>query len=270
MGRRKMVSKPKARVPYGDKHWKDEFFLEAYKLSRSGHSDAEIAQTLGVGRSVFERWRRSKPTLQKALDEGRSLVQKKEEEVDRLYNRLPPELQDVWDRVMRCQVEPKDEDKDVIRSKRRLRIRIDQEINRLSLRMKQQLYLHALECTDYSASESSRLTGITPYRIKEWMQDKQFAQLLSYVQESKKDLYESALVQLVKQGEPQAVVFANKTLNRDRGYNDKTESTVNVNVAYSVDQLGLSLEDRKKLLEAVRAKQTMNLQDKQILEVEAK
>lgn len=247
------------KVPYGDRKWRDELYVEVHKLARMGKSDQEISQIIGVGRGVFDRWKKDKPAFSKALLDARDLALRKEEEVTRLYSRLPAELQDLWDRIQACEPESKDQDKEVIRDKRRLRIKLDQEVEKLELRGKQRLYLFALMGTDYNGSEACRLTGLDPSVVRGWLADKQFAELHRYVQDSKKDLYESALVGLVKQGEPSAVVFANKTLNRDRGYNDKVETNLNVNVTHSLDDLGLSLEERKKLLEAVRLRNEQKL-----------
>lgn len=256
------------KTPYGDRKWKDELYVEVHKLARSGKSDQEICQIIGVGRGVYDRWRKERPAFQKALDDGRNLEEKKQEMVERLYNRMPHDLQDVWDRVMACEPEEKDSDKEVIRDKRRLRIKIDEEISRLQTRSKQRLFLFAFHATDYSRSEACRLIGVDPSVVKGWLADKSFAELMAQMEEGKKDLYESALVSLVKQGEPSAVVFANKTLNRDRGYNDKVDSNVTVNVSHSVDDLGLSLEDRKRLLEAIRAKNETKLLESKVIDAE--
>lgn len=259
------------KTPYGDRKWRDELYVEVYKLARCGKTDAEICAVIGVGRGVYDRWRKEKPAFQKSLDDGRSLEQKKEEMVERLYSRLTPELQDVWDRIMKCEITDSDQDKEVLRDKRRLRIKIDQEIDKMETRSKQRLFLFAYHGTDFNRTEACRLVGIDPEVFKTWIADKNFAKLMQHMEEAKDDLYESALVGLVKQGEPSAVVFANKTRNRSRGYNDKVETSVNVNVSHSVDDLGLSLEDRKKLLEAVRARnQVKLLETKEIIEVQPK
>jgi hypothetical protein len=146
-------------------------------------------------------------------------------------------------------------------------VKLDEEYAKMDLKCRQRVWLFAYYGTDYSRSEACRLAGVDPEVVKGWLADKNFAALMRQMEDSKKDLYESALVGLVKQGEPSAVVFANKTLNRDRGYNDKVESTLNVNVSHSVDDLGLSLEERKKLLEAVRARNEMKVLEVKALEV---
>ncbi len=94
-------------------------------------------------------------------------------------------------------------------------------------------------------------------------------EVVKQTHEAKKDLFESALVGLVKQGEPSAVVFANKTLNRDRGYNDKVEVTHVLGEQHSVEDLQLSLEQRKEILAAIRDAQTKKLPDNtHVLEAE--
>lgn len=248
------VAKAK-RPTYAERKWKDEFYVQAYKLARQGSSNEQIAKVLGVTRGVFDKWRDSRPAFQGALDDARGAHERNEEFVGLLYSRLSETCQDLWDRLVECRPEEKDLEPEVIRDKRRLRIKLEQEVKELETREKQRLYFFAFYSCDFNRSEACRTTGITLNELAKWRTDKDFLKVEREMQDAKKDLYESALVQLVKQGEPSAVVFANKTLNRDRGYNDKVEVDVTTSPGFSVDDLGLSLEERKKILCAIRERQ---------------
>jgi hypothetical protein len=88
--------------------------------------------------------------------------------------------------------------------------------------------------------------------------DPEFAELVDEIHLHKKDFFESKLVELVQSGDSSATIFANKTMNRDRGYGDKTtiEHTGTVVVEQRVVQIGdlaLPVDVRRAILGAVRA-----------------
>ena len=56
--------------------------------------------------------------------------------------------------------------------------------------------------------------------------DKFVSETVFEARESLKDFYEEALINLVAQGNPQAIIYANKSLNKDRGYS--TEEKLNI------------------------------------------
>lgn len=239
---------------YADKKWKDEFYVAAYKLAREGCSEERVAKHLGVTYHVLRRWKEVRPAFEKALCDGKAEFQSGTavEAQERIaYNRLPAELRDLWDRVKGAE-EREGEDPEVARDKRRARRLLDQEVAKLSVNWRQRLFVHAVMACSFSVTQAKDMIGISGTDIKLWRQEPAFRELLAEAQLAKKDLVESALMDLVREREPAAVIFASKTLNRDRGYNDKTEIALTDERTVSVEEMGLSLEDQKKLLEAVR------------------
>ncbi len=256
------------KLKYGDSRWKDEFYVQAHQLARQGLSDVNVARTLGVSRALFERWVREKPALSYALESAR-VKDKGDQLNDYLYSRLDEELQDVWDRIEA--LEPKEVDcQEVTRDKRRMRIKIDGEFSQMSDRLQQKLFLFAWATCSWSKSEALRKCGISASKVERWMTDEKFSKLAEQMTEHKKDFMESALIELIRQREPSAVIFANKTMNRDRGYNDKVEVDVVGKVSHNVDELGLSLEQKLEILAKIREKQEPKklLDNSQVIEVE--
>src|SRR5690606_21892274 len=74
-----------------------------------------------------------------------------------------------------------------------------------------------------------------------------------------KNFIEDGLMDLIEIRNPNAVIFANKTLNRDRGYDEKIEvhhsGQVNHKHEFSIDQLNLDTETKRKVLNAIREQQ---------------
>jgi transposase len=241
--------------------WSDEFYVTVYRLAKEGYSDNRIASALGVTVGRLRTWISQKPALAKGVEEARAAKEDAEGFRRYVFGKLSPELQDLWNRILKNEEDPFDEPGDA-RKKQRARRCLDEEVRASPQAERQQLYLYALVNGNFTRSEACRKVGISASCVYEWEQkDRQFKELTKQVEEAKKDFYESALVKLVRQGDTNAVVFANRTYNRDRGYNDKVEVNVSGNVTHSVDQLGLSLEVRKQILLAMRAKEAPALED---------
>jgi hypothetical protein len=236
---------------YGDRKWKDQFLFRAYAMAKDGMSDAHLARALGVSPALFARWVSEREALREALEEGRARQNACDEFKTLVYDRLPENLQDVWDRIEGSEPEPKD-GPEVARDKRKHRTHADMEIHAMSKRHRQQLFLHALVSCNFNASEARRKCGVSYPTHKEWKADPEFAELEVQVVQAKKDLFEEALVSLVKQGDPGAVIFVNKTYNRDRGYNDKVTLEVSGPQNVTLEQLGLTLEEKRAILDRLR------------------
>jgi hypothetical protein len=97
----------------------------------------------------------------------------------------------------------------------------------------------------------------------------EFGELMNEIHEHKKNFFEAALVGLVASGDSSATIFVNKTFNKDRGYNDKIELSVEGSVQHehvhahvhahiSVDELDLSLEVKREILQAIRLRNRQN------------
>jgi hypothetical protein len=141
-----------------------------------------------------------------------------------------------------------------------------------AVQLRQQLFIHALCHTGFDLSKACRMVGINRMLIEQWRRDAEFLQLLEEVQFHKKNFFEKALIGLVAEGHPGAVVFVNRTLNADRGYSEKLEVNHSGSVgnqSFALDDLDLDLETRKKILLAIRKRNQKQPERNQILELEA-
>lgn len=236
--------------------WDDGYYVKAYRLAKSGLSDQEILRNLlpRTGRSdgfrTWRRWLEQRPALAAAVAQGREEARGEggawDGLKDHVYHSLDDEARAVWDQVRGV------EDLKSSRSARLL-------MERQGLRLKQHLFLYALFECDFSRTQACRKLGLNPRAVDNWCQEPGFRKLLKGVHECKKDYAESALFRLIKANDVAAILFANRTLNRDRGYGDRLDVKVQGEVEHKVtlDQLGLPLETRKQLLEAVRRQKAL-------------
>jgi hypothetical protein len=230
--------------------WHDDYYVKAYRLAATGLRNDRLAGALGVSLKTLERWLREKPSFRSAVEDARKDVKGRPEETFRqyVYNRLPDDLKEVWDRI-----------EEADRDKRRLG---DKELKELLSRAggryaRMQLFLHAYVHYNFNASEAMRALNLPAGEVNKWVRhEPRFKELLAEIDRHKRNLFEGALVGLVKNGDTAAILFANRTLNRDRGYNDKQDIDVNVKATHdhkhSVEALGLSKQALRELREACR------------------
>lgn len=248
---KKVVKTKKVKKKKRHYGFKPEWYVESYKLSRSGLSDKKIAAALGISYMTFYRYKKEDKTLQKALDDGRQGgVKPMESFRDYVFHRLPENLKEIWDEIQACDAE---EDSPITH--------LENYLSEAGLRGRQHLFLYALVHYNFSISDACRAVNIRRSTFNDWMGDYEFAELIKEINQAKKDFFEAALVGAVKNGETSAIIFANKSLNSDRGYG-ASEKKVKVSVEGSVDHahthtisvndLNLDLEAKMKLLEAYR------------------
>lgn len=243
---------PTVVVPKG---WKDEYYVQIYKLAREGMSNPEICQSLGVPEIRFRKWRSKLPALSKLLKDarrGEDNVHKVSaiEKVDTfVYDRLPDRLKEVWDGIMAS------------RKKQNPIQKIESLLADAGKAGRQQLFLYALIRYNYNLSRALRAVNVTKKTFDAWVTtDPDFADLLQEMEWHKGNFIEAALMQLVKKKEPAAVIFASKTFNAGRGYGAKTTVVHKGNVQHdhnliNLDELPLSLEDKKRIRDAIRSRQ---------------
>lgn len=236
--------------------WDDAYYVRAADLARAGDSDARIAQVLGVSPVTFRKWKGKLPALASALAQARSTPP--EPFADYVYKHLPPDLRDWWRQSMLADEMEKDEDTRA--EAQEIQDRLIEEFGRMHLRTRQHLFVHAMVASLFNASEACRKTGVSYDRYKEWAADPAFKKVLDQVREHLKNFGQGALLKLVDQGIPSAVIFFNKTMNADRGFQvvKKVEGTVDHVHSHTVTLTdavkNMSLADRKRILEQFRGK----------------
>ena len=238
--------------------WKPSYVLRAYELAKSGYSDVKIAKILGVCRTTFAKWLESKGYLRVALKEGRRKIPRKNAKgndpgwslSDYLFDRLSAEAQKIWKELDRL-------DSDGLAT--------SDDINAMfagrGLRMRKQIALYAWTNSNFSITAAMKKVGISRKIWEDWKKDKEFRKLVEEIDWHKKNFFEDGLCQLVAEGNTSATIFANKTVNADRGYGQKLSIDVSGTVTHqlvSVADLDLPLEVRKQILDAVREKNALN------------
>jgi hypothetical protein len=122
-------------------------------------------------------------------------------------------------------------------------------------RIRQELFLHALISSNFDISEAMSMVALDRGTFEDWKNsDFEFRQLVAEIQVHKKNFFEHALVDLIEQRNPAAVIFANRTVNADRGYGEKVEMNHTGSVGIDIDQLDLDIDTKRKILEAMRRK----------------
>lgn len=231
--------------------WKDEWVLICYEHAKTGMTNASIAKAIGVQRMTFRGYLRDYPLLVKALERAREFRSGARgfNFGEYVYRRLPKPLQDLWDDIQRVEYEPNG------------LARMEAMLENKGRRARQHLFVHALVAFNFNASEACKAVNIPLMTFRGWLlHDPQFEELINEMEEHRKNFIEGSLMDLVAARDPAAVIFANKAVNGDRGYNPGKTSKVEVNGTIdhqhrvSVDELELPLETRIAIRDAMKAR----------------
>lgn len=229
--------------------WDDTNYVRVYELVKGGIEGQEkLAAACGVGLKTFANWVGVKPALRDAMTRGkeaRGQVGAKSQFMDFVFKRLPPKLQAKFNDIFALADDPNHYR------------RVKEMFAENGERSQQHMFLYAYS-QHFNTSEALRICGMSKKKLDGWCQrDPEFAELCDEMQFHKKEFVEASLLNLVKAGDSAATIFASKTLNRDRGYGDKTtiEHTGTVEVQHrtvSIGDLELPLDVRRVILAAVR------------------
>lgn len=98
--------------------------------------------------------------------------------------------------------------------------------------IKKELFIDTLLKTYGNITQTAMVVGIHRQTYYDWMRhDEEFKNRIESITaedflEAKKDFIESQLMKLIGKGNPAAIIFAAKTICKDRGYVEKTEFDV--------------------------------------------
>lgn len=213
-------SAKKPRVAYNT--WQPVFLVRIYRLARLGVPDVDICSQLSISRESYYRWQREKPELVEAMQMAATELDKGESFPQWIYQRLSPDLQALWDEIGRI-----DSGK---HTKKNAVVLIESLLQDKGRKTRQQLFLHALCYCSFSPSHAMNKVGLSKPMLDLWLaEDAEFATLVQEIEWHKGNFFEGKLVDLVQQGYPAAVLFANRTFNKSRGY----ASSAEINVKHS-------------------------------------
>jgi hypothetical protein len=206
-----MPTKTKVRKKQQSKVWRDRFYVLAYELAGEGLRDTQIAEVLKVSYPSYCRWKERNKIFRWALKRGRKKLGGDNRGTLRnfIYGRLDKDLRQLWDKIDKWKNHP-----NAIQ-------RIQGLFENKGESARKSLFLHALCDTHWNVSEACKRMCVPYNQVKGWVaKDFQFADLLNQVQFHRKEFCQGALMKLVKAGEPSAILFVNRTLNKDLGYSD--------------------------------------------------
>ncbi len=229
--------------------WQDKFIIEVYNLSRSGLTELRMAKELGISLPTFRVWERKKKCFKLALQMGRK-ERRRNDDVDwknYIYKRLPSELRRLWRKINKL-------DKAKNGSER-----IEAILAQEGKIVRQHLFIHAWLVSLFSISRALRKVNISMETFNRWKKDPIFLRMIKEIDWHKKNFLEDCLYKSIKKGDTSAIIFANRTYNKDRGYNDKLEIGMNLSGQIeqnimSIDILNLPLDIRKEILKSLRQK----------------
>lgn len=224
-----------------------------YDLARAGMGEKKIATALGVTAKTFAHWKGRRAVVRAALDAGRAAGAADRDPskafLDAAITRLPKAERAVWAEVEVLNAEEK-------ATGRSRTAALEFLLQRNGERVRQKLFVYALMKHNFNESRAAKMLNVSPGTRARWSDDAGFQRLMGAVMAEKKDLFESSLIRLVKSGNASAVMFANRTLNRDRGYSEKTvvEHT-HTHAVVDVSQLALDPGTKAKVLKAYQQAQ---------------
>lgn len=225
--------------------------VTVYRLAKQGLGNRDISRALGVSEKTFYHWVTHRHEVAYAIEEGRTDNSRKGESyMEYVHNHLPEELQETFAAITAPD------------RKRSPIAKLEAMIEDAGKRGRQNLLLHALLHYNWNLSKALEAVNVSHRKFRRWLEeDPEFSELIEEMDWHKKNFFEEKLVELVKAGEPSAVLFVNKTYNADRGYGAKKTVTkdVNVNVRgqvnhvpVSIDEIGLSPEEKRLILSKMR------------------
>jgi hypothetical protein len=226
--------------------WKNFHYITIYELAKAGFTKAKIAKVLGVTIVTFYKWWNTKPTVRKAYLHGKKMAKSVETFRGYAYRRLSPKLRKIWDRVNAAD------------SKGAGTERVEQILKDAGKKARQHLFVYAWTACGFNPTEACRVLCMDRQTFEGWYKnDPEFHQLFDAMNEIKKDFFEAPLIYKVGEGDINAILFANRTYNADRGYGNKMQVEHSGSVQHTINvvpvkELNLPLEVRKSIYESMQ------------------
>lgn len=220
--------------------------LEFYDVVLRESDYTKIAAGWGVSAPVLKRRLEKYPELRQALSRANASRPTRDTFKGYIFKHLSPEAREVWREIVTW------EDKEG-------RPPPAEYFKEFSIKLRQELFIHALVDRGWNPSEACSMSGVTLSALNHWRtSNREFEELIQEIRQHKKNFYESALDNLVAQGNIGAIIFANKTQNADRGYNDKIQIDHKMSQVggggINIDELDLPNHVMREILDAVRRK----------------
>jgi DNA-binding protein Fis len=223
--------------------------IDAFILASSGAPESQIAKSIGITEATLQEWKKRHDEFGYALETAqrkRSDPKSDDTLSGYVYKHLSDEARAVWDQLEYL------EDSDNARASIEELFKSD-----TNQRLRQQMLVHAIAHKTFDVSAALTMVGVSRGQLRKWLErDPDFATLWEELNFHKKNFFEQGLLDLVKARNPFAVIFANKTINADRGYAEKVKvehsGTINhVHTHIPIGELKLPFEVRAQVYEAM-------------------
>jgi phage/plasmid-associated DNA primase len=245
-----------------------ELLLRFYDALLRSDKVSEVAAEMETSIPVLLSWVKRFPELKLAKE----MATRKKKETSSLdayiYQQLSEETKKLWDELMESEGPEKQDDKSGFKFRKVLQ--------GVTKTQRQEIYLHALVYCKWNSSKACRYACVSVQTLESWIQqDRKFGALVAEMEVHRKNFFESALVAHTENGNASVCMFVNRTLNADRGYNERIaidhnhSGTVN-HVFHRAKDLNLNLEARKEILRAIRAKKEDDARTIDAVEVKPK
>lgn len=229
-----------------------EVILELYDAFLRESQYTKIAEVLEIDVQTLMGWLQRYQEFRTARKMAEERRGNREGLADYIVGHLSPEARECYDKLQFW--EGKEDMEEKIRYMLRDRPK----------RVRQELYLHALVRSNFDPSTALRMSGVSRVQVDDWVTyDPEFKALVKEIHWHKKNFFEKALLDLVEERHPGAVIFVNKTVNADRGYNERIDVHHSGSVGgggVDVDDLDLPLDIRKAIYQAVQRKKQASAQ----------
>jgi len=218
------------------------FILDWYDAWLRDPEPAKVAAALEISSAVLQKRLEAHPELKEAKELAETRRGHRETFSGYVYQQLSPACRKLWDQLQFWN------DSDNAYEK------IEHILSGQTKQLRQELWLHALVTSNFNLSTACRMVAVSRNCLEEWRKDLAFRQLVEEIQWHKKNFFENALLDLVEQRHPAAVLFVNRTINSDRGYTEKVqvEHSGQVGMGFSLEELDLPLATRQEILAAIR------------------
>lgn len=231
--------------------WDDRFYVKCYQLAMSGMDDTKIARALSLKPETFYRWVKERPALKDALEQARSRGAGTRAFMRMISQRIPDDIRPLWE-----QLSDDDDDK---------RASAYATIKKGDQRRAQHLWVHAYIACNFNENKATDMTGLTNNTIALWKRnDRHFKGLLQHIKECRKEFGQNCLMDRMVEGDTAAIIFFNKTFNKDLGYDTRIQIDVKGEVEHktSISLDALPPDKLRELLELARAKRAAQIEDR--------
>ena len=228
-----------------ERHQRWAFHYFALLLRTAPLTLSRIAVEMGVADNTIAKLVRS-PMFALAREVAKEIKPHREDTFGRyVFRRLSKEGQELWKRIAFWSEH--DEGNSYV----------DRILSKTNTHVRQELFIHALVTYAFDVSRACRMVGVSLQTLETWKKQESFGKLLEEIQFHKKNFFEKAMLDLVAQRNPMAVIYANKTINADRGYGDRVEVQHSISPGFNFADLDLDLNTRRKVLDAIRRRKAI-------------